>query len=57
MKLEKVPKRDSRPKAMTFRFSEEAAAKLKKLAAHTNKSMADVLEELVLQTYKDTMGR
>lgn len=57
MKLKKAPKRDSRPKAKTFRFSEEAAAKLKKLADHTNKSMADILEELILDSYRETLGR
>jgi len=55
MKLSKKPKRENRPDPLSFRFSREAQKQLKALAKETQRSMTDVLEELIASAYKDTV--
>lgn len=56
LKMKIEPKREKRPKPMSFRFSKEAAEQLKRLAEATRKSMAAILEELIAEAYRDTLG-
>lgn len=50
-----IPKRKKRPQPLSFRLSKEAVVKLKKLSKTTNKTMTDIIEEIIDQAYIDTL--
>lgn len=51
----KPPRREKRPNPLSFRLSKETAKQLKALAKATNKTMTEIIEELVSQAHKDTI--
>ena len=58
MKIKSAPpKRDKRPTPLSFRLSKKAVKQLNELKDSTNKSMTDLIEEMIEQAHKDTIKR
>lgn len=49
------PKREKSPQPISFRLSKVAVKRLKALSKTTNKSMTDLLEEMIQEAHKDTV--
>jgi len=57
MALERKPERKTRPVALSFRFSDDGAERLRVLAAVLNRTQVEVIESLIATEYEDAKKR